>query len=88
MTPVGFGEPGERQNVVCGLVEVVGCVEETDLVEMVDDTTMLSLHRDAFMDEPWDEGSWYREIKAEAQRAVDDFLRRHREAPSVNPGRP
>ena len=37
------------------------------------------------MDDPWDEGFWYREIKAEAQRAVDDFLRRHREAPSVNP---
>jgi hypothetical protein len=40
---------------------------------------------DAFMDEPWDEGFWYREIKTEAQRAVDDFLRRHREAPSVDP---
>lgn len=43
---------------------------------------------DASMDDPWDEGFWYREMKAEAQRAVDDFLRRHREAPSVNPGRP
>ncbi len=43
---------------------------------------------DASMDDPWDEGFWYREIKAEAQRAVDDFLRRHREAPGVNPGRP
>ena len=43
---------------------------------------------DASMDDPWDEGFWYREIKTEAQRAVDDFLRRHREAPSVNPGRP
>jgi hypothetical protein len=43
---------------------------------------------DASMDDPWDEGFWYREIKAEAQRAVDNFLRRHREAPSVNPGRP
>jgi len=44
---------------------------------------------DASMDDPWDDGFWYREIKAEAQRAVDDFLHRHREAPSVNPpGRP
>ena len=37
------------------------------------------------MDDPWDEGFWYREIKTEAQRAVDDFLRRHRETPRVNP---
>jgi len=44
---------------------------------------------DASMDDPWDDGFWYREIKAEAQRAVDDFLHRHREAPGVNPpGRP
>ena len=40
---------------------------------------------DVSMDDPWDEGFWYREIKTEAQRAVDDFLRRHREAPRVNP---
>ena len=40
---------------------------------------------DASMDDPWDEGFWYREIKTEAQRAVDDFLNRHREAPRVNP---
>ncbi len=32
------------------------------------------------MDDPWDEAFWYREIKTEAQRAVDDFLNRHREA--------
>ena len=44
---------------------------------------------EASMDDPWDDGFWYREIKTEAQRAVDDFLHRHREAPSVNPpGRP
>jgi hypothetical protein len=43
---------------------------------------------DASMDDPWGEGFWYREIKTEAQRSVDDFLNRHREAPSVNPGRP
>ena len=40
---------------------------------------------DAAMDDPWDEGFWYREIKTEAQRAVDDFLNRHRETPRVNP---
>lgn len=33
---------------------------------------------EASMEDPWDEGIWYREIKAEAQRAVDDFLDRHR----------
>jgi hypothetical protein len=37
------------------------------------------------MDDPCDEGFWYREIKMEAQRAVDDFLNRHRKAPGVNP---
>lgn len=35
---------------------------------------------DASMEDPWDEDFWYREIKAEAQRAVDDFLKEHREA--------
>ena len=40
---------------------------------------------DAATDDPWDEGFWYREIKTEAQRAVDDFLNRHRETPRVNP---
>jgi hypothetical protein len=29
---------------------------------------------DAALDDPWDDASWYEEIKAEAQRAVDDFL--------------
>ena len=44
---------------------------------------------DASMDDPWDEGFWYQEIKTEAQRAVDHFLNRHREVPRVNPpGRP
>ena len=44
---------------------------------------------EASMDDPWDEGFWYREIKTEAQRAVDDFLHLHREVPRVNPpGRP
>jgi hypothetical protein len=32
----------------------------------------------ASMEDPWDEDFWYREIKAEAQRAVDDFLHQHR----------
>jgi hypothetical protein len=34
---------------------------------------------DAAIEDPWDEDFWYREIKAEAQRAVDDFLDEHRE---------
>ncbi len=33
---------------------------------------------DASLEDPWDEGYWYREIKAEAQRGVDDFLDQHR----------
>lgn len=33
---------------------------------------------DTSMEDPWDEEFWYREIKAEAQRAVDDFLDQHR----------
>jgi hypothetical protein len=33
---------------------------------------------DASMEDPWDEGFWYREIKAEALRSVNDFLDEHR----------
>jgi hypothetical protein len=33
---------------------------------------------DASMEDPWDEGFWYREIKAEALRSVDNFLDEHR----------
>lgn len=33
---------------------------------------------DASIEDPWDEGFWYREVKSEAQRAVDDFLDQHR----------
>ncbi len=33
---------------------------------------------DASMEDTWDEEFWYREIKAEAQRVVDDFLDQHR----------
>jgi hypothetical protein len=33
---------------------------------------------DTPIEDPWDEGLWYREIKAEAQRDVDDFLAKHR----------
>lgn len=40
---------------------------------------------DATMDAPWDEGFWHREIKAEAQSTVDEFLDRHREPPPVDP---
>lgn len=37
---------------------------------------------DASMEDPWDEGFWYREVKADAQRAVDDFLDEHRKSES------
>lgn len=40
---------------------------------------------DASIEDPWDEGFWYREIKVEAQRAVDDFLERHRPQESKRP---
>jgi len=40
---------------------------------------------DATMDSPWDDAYWYREIKAEAQSSVDEFLDRHRETPAVDP---
>jgi hypothetical protein len=30
------------------------------------------------IEDPWDDEFWYREIKGEAQRAVDDFLDQHR----------
>jgi hypothetical protein len=33
---------------------------------------------DASIEDAWDEGFWYREIIAEVQRAVDDFLERQR----------
>lgn len=39
-----------------------------------------ALLQSAFED-PWDEAFLYREVKAEAQLAVDDFLERHRSAP-------
>lgn len=40
---------------------------------------------DAMVDEPWDEAFWYREVKADAQSAVDEFLDRHRETPRAKP---
>jgi hypothetical protein len=40
---------------------------------------------DASMEDPWDEEFWYREIKAEAQRAVDDFLHQHRKQEQTPP---
>lgn len=40
---------------------------------------------DASMEDPWDEDFWYREIKADAQRAVDDFLDEHREPAENSP---
>jgi len=40
---------------------------------------------DAWIEDSWDEGFWYREIKAEAQRSVDVFLARHRESPRELP---
>jgi hypothetical protein len=33
---------------------------------------------DASIEDPWVEGLWYRDIKAEAKRDVDDFLAQHR----------
>ena len=43
---------------------------------------------DASIEDSWDEGFWYREIKAEAQRAVDDFLDRHRNTSQSAPPEP
>jgi hypothetical protein len=40
---------------------------------------------DASMEDPWDEEFWYREVRADAQRAVDDFLDQHREQEPVRP---
>jgi hypothetical protein len=40
---------------------------------------------DASIEDPWAEGLWYREIKTEARRAVDDFLNRHRPQESESP---
>ena len=40
---------------------------------------------DASMEDPWDEGFWYREIKADAQSEVDDFLRQHRDKEPSQP---
>jgi hypothetical protein len=40
---------------------------------------------DASMEDPWDEDFWYREIKADAQRAVDGFLDEHREPAENSP---
>lgn len=39
----------------------------------------------ASMDDPWDEEFLHREIKAEAQSGVDEFLERHRVKPRVDP---
>jgi hypothetical protein len=40
---------------------------------------------DASMEDPWSEDFWYREIRAEAQRAVDEFLTQHRQVPPADP---
>ena len=40
---------------------------------------------DASTEDPWDEDFWYREIKAEAQRAVDEFLDEHRKPEENSP---
>lgn len=45
--------------------------------------TISSRTRDA--SQPWDERFLYREIKEEAQSAVDEFLDRHRETPRSDP---
>ena len=41
LPPVGFGEPGEDQDLCCGTVEVLRGVAETDLVEVVCDAAVL-----------------------------------------------
>ena len=45
LTPMRFGEPGERQNVASRLIEMVTSFGETDLREVIDDTTVLGPHR-------------------------------------------
>lgn len=40
---------------------------------------------DASIEEPWDDEFWYREIKRDAHRAVDEFLERHRASSSDSP---
>ena len=39
---------------------------------------------DASLEDPWGEEFWYREIKAKAQWAVDEFLDQHRQEPPVD----
>jgi len=41
---VGFGEPGERQDLASGGVEVFSGVDEPRIEEVVDDTAMLCPH--------------------------------------------
>jgi len=40
---------------------------------------------DASVVDPWGEESWYRDVKAEAQTLVDEFLDRHRTVPPADP---
>ena len=40
---------------------------------------------DASVEDPWGEAFWYRDVKAEAQVLVDEFLDRHRRAPPADP---
>ncbi len=44
LAPVGFGEPGEGQDLGGRGVEVLGGVGEADIVELVDDAAMLGPH--------------------------------------------
>ena len=44
LTPMGFGEPGERQDLSTGLVEMIRGVDESSFGEVADDTVVLGPH--------------------------------------------
>ena len=44
LTPMRFGEPGEGQNIAGCTIEVVGGVDQSDLVEIIDDRAKLGPH--------------------------------------------
>ena len=41
---MGFGEPGERQDLICGLIKVIGSISESSFGEVADDTVVLGPH--------------------------------------------
>jgi len=38
---MGFGEPGERQDLIYGLIKVIGSISESSFGEVADDTMVL-----------------------------------------------